>query len=125
MTSDSRLQPRDPATGSVSLCQLASLSGIAEADLLDLIDYGVLMPDAVQGHPELFSVRSVRALQRAQTLRADLALDAHAFALAVMLSGQIVDLEAELRIAKADLRSLRVDSELSDRVLSKTTHNVH
>lgn len=124
MTVDSQRRTSDLGAGSISLRQLAMLSGIAEGDLMDLIDYGVLRPIAADGGAELFSIRAIPALQRAQNLRVDLALDAHAFALAVMLSGQIADLEAELRVTKEDLRWRRADAGLSGRADAEVTHNV-
>lgn len=99
--------------GTVSLRQLAQLSDVGLSDLLELIDYGVLVPAPSGPGAELFAVRYIPVLQQAQRLRSDLALDAHAFALAVMLCGRIVDVETELRRAKSDLRHCRAESTAS------------
>ena len=93
----------------VSLHHLAQLSQVEEADLLELMDYGVLATVASISEAEAFAPRFIQILQQAQHLRVDLALDAHGFALAVMLSGQIVDQEAELSSLKAKLRRCRAD----------------
>ena len=86
-----------------SLSQLAQLSAINEADLRALVDYGVLIPVPPEIEPWSFSADGVEILLRADRLRKDLALDLHAFALAVMLLGQITGLEAELGKLQSEL----------------------
>ncbi len=100
------------STGSVSLRQLAQLSGLDSAELLELMDYGVLTPTPSGSGDGLFAMKCIPVLQQAQRLRTDLALDTHAFALSVMLSGRIVDLEAELRELKAAVRHQRTESAM-------------
>ncbi|MEO7129008.1 MAG: chaperone modulator CbpM [Rhodoferax sp.] len=99
----------------VSLHQLAQLSQVAEPDLLDLMDYGVLTPVASKSGAEAFAPRYIQVLQQAEHLRADLALDGHGFALAVMLSRRIADQEEELRSLKSELRHRRADVVVSSR----------
>ena len=84
----------------LALAQVAQLSGIGEADLKGLVDYGVLTPVTSEGEPWSFEIGCVMTLQRAERLRRDLALDGHAFALAVTLLHQITALEGQLRSAK-------------------------
>ena len=91
----------EPATASLS--QLAQLSAINEADLRALVDYGVLTPVPPGIEPWSFSADGVEILLRADRLRKDLVLDIHAFALAVMLLGQITGLEAELGKLQSEL----------------------
>ncbi|MDO9403656.1 MAG: chaperone modulator CbpM [Polaromonas sp.] len=113
---DTPAAPQGGATataGSVSLRQLARLSGLDSAELLELMDYGVLTPTPSGSGGELFAMKYIPVLQQAQRLRSDLALDTHAFALSVMLCGRIVDLEAELRDLKAELRHQRTESATS------------
>lgn len=87
--------------------QPAQLSQSDEADLLELMDYGVLTTVASMSEAEAFAPRYIQILQQAQRLRVDLALDALGFALAVMLSGRIVNQEADLSSLKAELRRCR------------------
>lgn len=84
----------------LTLAQVAQLSGIGEADLRGLVDYGVLTPVTAEGETWAFDIGCVMTLQRAERLRRDLALDGHAFALAVMLLNQITALEGQLRSAR-------------------------
>lgn len=79
----------------LSMAQVAQLSGISTADLRSLMDYGVLMPIKPETRPWTFDIDCVMTLQRADQLRVDLALDTHAFALAVMFLNQIMRLETQ------------------------------
>ena len=92
--------------------QLAQLSGVAAPELDGLIDYGVLAVTAPEHEPATFDIGFVMTLQRAQRLRQDLALDDHAFALAVMLLQQIAELEEEVRTMRSD----------AQRCLAEPTH---
>jgi len=93
----------------LSMAQLARLSGIAEADIGELVDYGVLAPVGAGNEPQVFRADGVALLRRADHLRQDLALDGHAFALAVMLLGQVSDLEAQLRTSRTAVHAERAD----------------
>ncbi len=86
---------------SITMPQLAQLSGTSVADLQDLVDYGVLSPNNPDSRDWTFALPEVMVLQRAEALRQDLALDTHAFALAVMLLKQITALEWQLEAAEA------------------------
>lgn len=87
----------------LSMEQVAQLSGVGSAELKDLVDHGVLLPVTPEGEPWTFSLDCVMALQRADHLRQDLALDGHGFALAMMLLNQLTGLEEELRAASPGL----------------------
>lgn len=76
----------------LSLEQVAQLSGVVTADLKGLVEHGVLTPVAPLSEPWTFRLDCVMTLQRADHLRQSLALDDHGFALAMMLS-QITELE--------------------------------
>lgn len=91
----------------LSIGQTAQLSGVSEADLLGLIEYGVLTPTAIESEPRTFDVDCVMKLQRAALMRQDLALDSHGFALALMFLNQITGLETQLHRAQCDLRASR------------------
>ncbi len=83
----------------LSMEQVAQLSGVGTTDLEGLVDHGVLSPITPESEPWSFSFDCVTALKRADHLRRDLALDEHGFALAMMLLSQIEGLEEKLRAA--------------------------
>ncbi len=87
----------------LALAQFAQLSGVGEANLEGLVDYGVLTPVTSEGESWAFDIGCVMTLQRAERLRRDLALDGHAFALAVMLLNQITALERQLCGARLEV----------------------
>ncbi len=90
----------------LSLEQVAQLSGVGTADLKVLVDYGVLTPVRPVGAPWAFPLDCVMTLQRADLMRHDLALDDHGFALSMMLLGQITGLESKLRTTRSKLHKL-------------------
>jgi hypothetical protein len=84
--------------------QLAQWSGVSEADLWAMVEYGVLTPTEPEAEPATFDAGYVAKLQRAAAMRQDLALDSHGFALALMFLNQITSLEAQLGSAQRALR---------------------
>lgn len=90
----------------LSLTQLSLHCGIDEADLLDLVDHGVLRPAEADNQPWHFSADCIGNLRRAQRLRQDLALDDHGFALMLMCLDRICGLEAGLHRLRSELRHL-------------------
>ncbi len=102
-------------TPTLSLEQVAQLSGVGFADLKGLVDYGVLAPVESACDPWAFAQDCVMTLQRADHLRRDLALDEHGFALAMMLLSQITNLEGELRHSRPPLRALPAEDQLEGR----------
>ena len=86
-----------------SFTELVHCSGLAEAELCELVDYGALTPTDPQGAEWTFSGDIVVTLQAAGRLREELELDVHALALALKLIGRIRELEAQLRDLKAQL----------------------
>ena len=109
-TPNDMLRPKNTQNSAVidmatlSLTQVVQLSGVGEVELQGLADYSVLTPISPGREPWTFDIECVTTLQRAVQLRQDLALDSHAFALAVMFLNQITSLEAELRDARSELR---------------------
>ena len=93
-----------PDGARLSMIQTAQLSGVSEADLLNLVEYGVLVPAAPESQPSTFDISCVMKLQRAALMREDLALDNHGFALAMMFLNQITGLEEKLYRSECDLR---------------------
>ena len=101
---------------SLSMTQVAQLSGVSVTELSGLVDYGVLMPIALESHPWVFKAACVMTLQRAEALRQDLLLDGHSFALAVMFLNQITGLEVQLCSTQTELCKCR-DEVLIDRYI--------
>ena len=99
------MQPAPTATrvlttgAALPMADVVSMSGVTEANLRGLVDHGVLAPVAPEAETWAFDSRCVPMLQRAEQLRRDLALDAHAFALAVMFLDRITALEGALQRA--------------------------
>jgi chaperone modulatory protein CbpM len=86
-----------------SLAELAQLSGIAEADLRQLIDCAALAPADPEASEALFSAECVITVRTAQRLRRDFDLEAGALALPLLLLARIRSLEAELRALRAQV----------------------
>lgn len=81
----------------LSLAELAGLSGLSEAELRELVDYGVIAPVEPQTEPPAFRADCIVIARTACRLRADFELDVPGLALALTLLGRIHDLEAQLR----------------------------
>jgi len=86
-----------------SLAELCELSGLSEADLRELVDYGVLAPVDPDARHWSFSADRLVVARSARRLRRDFELDPHAVALAVALLERVRDLEEELRDLRAKL----------------------
>jgi hypothetical protein len=86
-----------------SLAELERCSGLSQAELRELVDYGVLAPTDPQGAEWTFSGEIVVTVQAAGRLRDDLELDPQALALTLTLMGRIRELEAQLRSLRAQL----------------------
>ena len=86
-----------------SFAELARCSGLSEAELRELVDYGVLAPTDPQRAEWTFAGNIVVTMQAAGRLRDDLELDPQALALVLTLIGRIRDLEAQLRDLRAQL----------------------
>lgn len=87
----------------LSLEELCELSGLSEAELRDLVDWGVLAPADPDAPRWTFSADRLIVARSAFRLRKDFELDAHGVALAVTLLERVRDLEAELRNLRARL----------------------
>lgn len=86
------------ATEICSLDHLVEVSGLARADVLELVDAGVLEPSSHGSEPQqyLFEASCIVTLRTARRLRDDFELDAHGLTLALRLLKRIEGLEAEL-----------------------------
>ena len=107
MTVEPLQAERNSNAAPLPIGQIALLSGVSEADLGALVEYGVLMPSEPETEPATFDAGYVAKLQRAAAMRQDLALDSHGFALALMFLNQITSLEAQLGNAQRELRDCR------------------
>ena len=66
----------------LSLAELAALSGLSEAELYELMDYGVLVPVEPGAAPPVFHADCIVIARTACRLRSDFELDAPGLALA-------------------------------------------
>ena len=78
-------------------------SGLSEAELRELVDYGALAPIDPQAAQWTFSGDIVVTVQAAGRLRADLELALQALALALTLIRRIRELEVQLGDLRAQL----------------------
>ncbi len=85
----------------VSLAELAQLSGLTEAELRELVEYGVLIPNDPREAQWTFSGECVVTVRTAYRLRESFDLDPNALSLAVGFLERIRALEAELRALRA------------------------
>ncbi len=102
-----QLEPIDDAwldaRHAVSITELVQCSGLSEAELRELVDYGALAPTNPQDSEWRFSGDIVLTVQAAGRLRADLELEPQALALALTLIARIRELEAQLGELRAQL----------------------
>jgi chaperone modulatory protein CbpM len=89
----------------VSIDDLAALSGVQAADILELVDAGALIPLDAAGASWTFRADCVVTLRKAARLRNDLELDIDAVALMLEFLERIRTLEAELTRLRAQLPS--------------------
>ena len=81
----------------LSAAELAQSSGLSEAEVLELVDYGVLVPVDMQSERRTFGGQCVVIVRTACRLRDEFDLDTSAVALAIGLLERIRGLEGELR----------------------------
>lgn len=86
-----------------SLAELAELSGLPEAELLELVDYGAITPRDPEAPTLVFSGQCLLTVRTACRLRLSFELDPHGVALTVSLLERIHDLEEELHSLRAQL----------------------
>ena len=87
----------------LSIDELAIFSGLSEAELRELVDYGALRPANPQELHLVFSADCVFRVRKASRLRDDLELDTHAMALAIMLLDRIDKLEAQVAALRSQV----------------------
>ena len=85
------------------LRELAELSGLSEAEVLELVEYGALTPADDTAGQWVFSVWSITVARSARRLREDYELEPHGVALVLAYLDRIRELEAKLRALEARL----------------------
>jgi|APFre7841882630_1041343.scaffolds.fasta_scaffold01642_3 chaperone modulatory protein CbpM len=85
------------------LRDVAELSGLSEAEVVELVDCGALTPADETAGQRVFSVTSITVARAARRLREDFELETHGVALLLACLDRIHDLEAELRALRAQL----------------------
>ena len=86
-----------------SLAELAELSGLSEAELRELVDYGAVTPVNPDSSSWIFSGKCLLTVRAAYRLRTSFDLEAHGVALVVSLLDRIHELEAQLSSLHAQL----------------------
>lgn len=86
-----------------SLAELAELSGLSEAELSELVDYGAVTPIDPDSSPWVFNGKCLLTVRTACRLRISFDLEPHGVALIVSLLDRIHDLEAQLSSLRAQL----------------------
>lgn len=100
-------EPADPVwlteNHAFSLTELAELSGLTEAELRELVDYGAVTPIDPESSPWVFSGKCLLTVRTACRLRVSFDLEPHGVALLVTLLERIEELEARVRDLRAQL----------------------
>ena len=86
-----------------SLAELADLSGLSEAEVRELVDYGAITPVNPQSPSWVFKGECLLTVRTACRLRVSFDLEPHGVALVVSLLERIHDLEAQLGSLRAQL----------------------
>lgn len=85
----------------IPLRELADLSGLSEAEVVALVEYGALAPAGTTAEQWVFSVSSISVARAARRLGEEFALEPHAVALLLAYLDRIRELEAQLRAVQA------------------------
>lgn len=93
--------------GEISWAQLIELSGLADAELRELVDDGALVPVAAEATAWSFRASSIVVARTAGRLRRELDLDAHGLALVMRLLSRIEEMEAAMRAMQAGVAARR------------------
>ena len=86
-----------------SFPELVELSGLSEAELQELVDYGAITPVDPDSPQWVFKGRCLITVRAAYRLRASFDLDPHGIALVISLLDRIHGLEEELGSLRAQL----------------------
>ena len=86
-----------------SLAELADISGLSEAELRELVDYGAIKPVNPDSPQWVFQGRCLVTVRAACRLRVSFDLEPQEIALVISLLDRIQDLEAQLASLRAQL----------------------
>ena len=86
-----------------SVEELAQLSGLPEAEVRELVDYGAIAPIDPAASHWMFRGPSLTRVRAACRLRISFELESHSLALVVSLLDRIGDLESELASLRAQM----------------------
>lgn len=87
----------------VTFTQMLSASGLSEAELVELVRYGALVPRDPAAPAMTFEARWILVARRASRLRRELDLDPHGVSVVMSFLERIESLETELRSLRARL----------------------
>lgn len=87
----------------LSVTELTEMSGLSEAELLELVDYGAVTPIDPESSPWMFTGRCLLTVRTACRLRISFDLEPHGVALIVSLLERIHGLESQLGSLRAQL----------------------
>ena len=87
--------------GELSFAQLIEYSGLTEAELRELVDYGALVPVDAAVESWTFGVHTLLLARSAGRLRREFDLDTHGVSVLLRFVERIEALEAELRALRA------------------------
>ena len=86
-----------------SIEELAELSGLSQAELRELVDYGAITPVDPGSSRWVFEGQCLTTVRVARRLRASFELEPHGLALVVSLLDRIHDLESKLETLHAQM----------------------
>ena len=87
----------------LSVNELAELSGLSEAEINELVDYGAITPMDADAASLTFDAQCIVAARTVRRLRDDFDLNTHGVALALTLLDRVRDLETQLGDLRARL----------------------
>ena len=87
----------------LTMTELTELSGLTEAELRELVDYGCIAPVDPDSREWVFKGKCVTTVRAALRLRSSFELEPHSVALVVSLLDRIHDLEAQLARLSAQM----------------------
>ena len=87
----------------LTMTELTELSGLTEAELRELVDYGCIAPVDPDSRDWVFKGKCVMTVRAASRLRSSFELEPHGVALVVSLLDRIHDLEAQLARLSAQM----------------------
>jgi chaperone modulatory protein CbpM len=87
----------------LSVNQLSELSGLSEAEIHELVDYGAITPIDTNAVHRNFDAQYIVTARTARRLRDDFDLNTHGVALALSLLDRVHELETELGHLRARL----------------------